>query len=65
MTQNKLYRSETDRMIAGVCGGFAEVYELDPSLVRLLTAFIILLTFPIGLVIYILAWLIIPEETEI
>jgi len=65
MAEKKLYRSETDRMLAGVCGGISEVYDLDPSLIRLATAFLILLTFPIGLIVYILAWLIIPDESEI
>jgi phage shock protein PspC (stress-responsive transcriptional regulator) len=31
----KLYRSRTDRKIAGVCGGFAECFGIDPSIVRL------------------------------
>ncbi len=65
MADKVLYRSETDRMIAGVCGGIAEVYDLDPSLVRLATAFLVLLTFPIGFITYLLAWIIIPEESEI
>ncbi len=32
----RLYRSREDRMIAGVCGGIAEYFEIDPTLVRLL-----------------------------
>lgn len=36
MSENKLTRSETDKMIAGVCGGLAEYLNLDPVWVRLL-----------------------------
>ncbi len=65
MAKNKLYRSETDKWIAGVCGGLAEVYGYDPSLVRVLTLLIVLVTFPLGLLAYLAAWLIIPHESEI
>lgn len=59
----RLYRSNKDRMIAGVCGGIAEYYEMDPTLIRLLWAGLTILTavFP-GILIYILAWVIIPEK---
>ncbi|MFP4038609.1 MAG: PspC domain-containing protein [Candidatus Nanohaloarchaea archaeon] len=62
MAENRLYRSESDRMVAGVCGGIAEVYDFDPSLVRVLTALLILSTWGTGLFAYILAWIIIPPE---
>ena len=64
MAENRLYRSESDRMIAGVCGGIAEVYDLDPSLVRLATL-IFVLSAGSGLIAYLVAWLIIPSESEI
>lgn len=65
MAENKLYRSETDRMLGGVCGGIAEVYGHDPSLIRIVTFLIVAMTFPVGLIGYLLAWLIIPNESEI
>ena len=57
----KLYRSRSNRIIGGVCGGFAEYLNIDASVLRLITA---LLTFVMGrsLWVYLLAWLIIPEE---
>jgi len=59
--QRRLMRSSTDKKIAGVCAGFADYFDLDPSLVRIVW---ILLTFfsgvfP-GIVIYLIAWLVMP-----
>lgn len=59
MTDKKLYRSGQDKIIAGVCGGIAEYFDVDPVWVRLLTALIILTT-GVGLVLYIIAWIIMP-----
>lgn len=57
----RLYRSKTNRILGGVCGGLAEYFNVDPSIVRLLW---ILFTFGFGsgLLAYIIAWIIIPEE---
>lgn len=60
----KLYRSESDRMIAGVCGGIAEVYDIDPALVRIITALLVL-SGGTGLLIYVIAALVIPTESEV
>ena len=57
----KLYRSEKNRMIAGVCGGIAEYFNIDPTLVRL--GFVALsFMFGGGVMVYILAAIIIPKE---
>lgn len=59
----KLYRSRTDRMFSGVCGGLAVYAGMDPSLMRLLVAITIVVTGILpGLIAYIVAALIIPEE---
>ena len=57
----KLYRSRTDRRIAGVCGGLAAYFNIDPTLVRLLAV--------LGLVLvggtfwaYLILMLVIPED---
>jgi phage shock protein C len=64
MTDKKrLYRSEEDRILGGVCGGLAEVYDLDPTLVRLVT--IVLIFSGISPLIYVIAWLIMPTESEV
>lgn len=49
-------------MLAGVCGGLGQYLEVDPTAVRLLVAFLVLITgcFP-GILGYIVAWAIIPE----
>ena len=59
----KLMRSRTDRKIAGVCAGLAQYLDLDTSLVRILWFFVGIVSgiFP-GIIAYILAWIIIPEE---
>ena len=57
----KLYRSRDDRMIAGVCGGIADYFNVDSSLVRLAVLFIFLFQ-GIGLIAYIIAWLVMSEE---
>ena len=62
MGQRKLRRSANDRMLAGVCGGIAETYDLDPTLVRVLFVVATLLGFS-GLLIYLICWIIIPDPT--
>jgi phage shock protein PspC (stress-responsive transcriptional regulator) len=64
MTENKLYRSEDDKMLGGVCGGIAEVYDLDPTLVRLVTLFLVF-SLGSGLLIYLAAWILMPTKSEI
>ena len=60
----KLYRSESNRMIAGVCGGIAEYYDIDPTLVRL--AFIaVSLAGGSGILAYLVAAVIIPKRSEL
>ncbi len=58
---NRLTRSRTDRMIAGVCGGLGNHLGIDPVIIRLLWAVAIFM-YGSGLFLYILAWIIIPEE---
>jgi len=55
----RLTRSRTDRMVAGVCGGFAEYAGADVNLIRL--AMVALVLMGPGLVLYAVAWLIVPE----
>ena len=64
MVERKLYRSESQRMVSGVCGGLAEYFDMDVSLVRLIWI-AISLVFGSGLLLYILACLIIPTESVI
>ncbi len=59
----KLYRSKRDMMVAGVCGGVAEYFDVDSSMVRLLWALLIVFGGS-GLLLYIIGWVIIPEREE-
>ncbi len=59
----KLYRSRADKVIGGVCGGLAERFGWEPTLVRVAALLVVFLSGGAGLVIgYILAMLIIPKE---
>ncbi len=58
----KLFRSETDRMIGGVCGGLAEYFNIDSTIVRLIFALIIVYG-GTGLVLYIILWIVIPTQS--
>jgi len=50
-------------MIGGVCGGIAEYFNIDPTIIRLLTV-IIALTYGTGILAYLIAWIIIPEKNN-
>ena len=58
----KLRRSRNDRMVAGVCGGIARMFNMDAALVRILLVAATLLGFGAGAVLYVIAWLVVPEE---
>ncbi len=57
-----LYRSKTNRMIAGICGGLGEYFKIDIPLMRLLWVLVLIFTgFVPGVLVYIIAIFIIPE----
>jgi phage shock protein C len=57
----KLYRSQTNRQVAGVCGGLAQYFNLDATLIRVLFVLLAVLGGS-GLVLYIAMWIIVPKE---
>ncbi len=61
--EKKLYRSRTDRMLGGVCGGIAEYFNVDPTLIRLL-AVVLIMAGGAAIIAYIIAWIVIPEEPK-
>lgn len=64
MLMKKLYRSEKDRKIAGVCGGLGEYFNIDPVILRAI--FIgLLIGAGSGLLIYLILWVIIPTESKV
>jgi phage shock protein C len=60
-SDNRLYRSRSDRMVAGVCGGLAKYFNVDPTLVRLVFVVLALAGGP-GLLLYGVMWIITPIE---
>jgi phage shock protein C len=59
----KIFRSVTEKRIAGVCGGFGEFFEVDPVLVRLIWIVATCFTGVVpGILGYLAAWLLVPEE---
>jgi phage shock protein C len=61
MERQQLTRSEMDKRIAGVCGGIAEYFDLDPILVRV--GFVAAAVMGFGLILYIVLWIVLPKST--
>ena len=59
----KLYRSSRNKMLCGVCGGLGEYFHIDPTIIRLL--WVLFAATSTGLLVYILAAVIIPPDTEV
>lgn len=57
-----LHRSYKDKKILGICGGMGEYFEIDPTIVRIAYVVFTLFTGGMGLVLYFLLYLIIPED---
>lgn len=60
MQDKRLYRSRNSRMLCGVCGGIAEYFNIDPTLIRLL--FVLFGLSGSGILAYIIAAIIIPDS---
>ncbi len=64
MSNQRLYRSTSDRMIAGVCGGLGKYFNVDPTIVRL--AFLLLFFLGGGgFVLYLILWIVVPDEQRL
>lgn len=59
-----LVRSRKGRMVAGVCAGLADYFGMDVTLVRVIVAVIAVITGGLGVLAYLAAWAIIPDEGE-
>jgi len=60
----KLFRSRSQKMMAGVCGGIAEYFEMDVSIIRILWAIVTIASAGFGILVYILMIIIFPEAPE-
>lgn len=63
MEPKRLYRSRKDKILAGICGGVGKYLDIDPIIIRLIFI-VLLLTVGSGILIYLIAWIIIPLEPE-
>lgn len=63
--EKKLYKSSTDKKICGVCGGIAKYFNIDPTIVRLGTAALTVISVGTGLIVYIVAAIVIPDDPGI
>jgi phage shock protein PspC (stress-responsive transcriptional regulator) len=59
----RLYRSGKDKILGGVCGGLADYFNVDPTIVRLLWVFFSLV-YGAGILAYLIAWFIIPRNPK-
>jgi phage shock protein C len=64
METKRLYRSRNERILGGVCGGMGKYFNVDPVIARLIWA-VLFFFGGIGLLAYIIAWIIVPEEPAI
>lgn len=62
MTNGKKLVRSRDRILAGILGGFAEYMDFDPTVVRVIYALLTVCTAFSGVIIYLILWLIIPED---
>ena len=60
----KLYRSSDKRMIAGVCGGIAEYFDIDVTIVRLIAVLLLLPGGLPGFLPYIIMWIVVPSKEK-
>ncbi|APT84036.1 hypothetical protein CAQU_01940 [Corynebacterium aquilae DSM 44791] len=62
--KGKLHRSTKDKYLAGVCGGIAETYDLDPTWVRIGVAILATVSNAVGVAAYAAAWYFLPQRDE-
>ena len=66
MSTKQLYRSKTNKIIAGICGGIGEYTNVDPTIIRVFAVFLIIITGVVpGLLTYFIAMVIIPEKSDV
>ncbi len=60
----RLYLSNTERKIAGVCGGLGEFFNVDPTIVRVLFILLVVFSLGFGILAYLAMWAVIPRKPE-
>ncbi len=61
--KKRLYKSGNERILGGVCGGIGEYFDVDPTIIRLLWILFVLF-FGLGILLYFIAWFIIPRNPK-
>lgn len=61
---NHLMRIREGKILGGVCGGLGKYFDIDPVLIRILWVVLSCVSVGIGVVVYIAAWILMPEEEE-
>jgi phage shock protein PspC (stress-responsive transcriptional regulator) len=64
LMERKLYKNTDNKKIAGVCQGVAEYFDIDPTIVRIVW-FVFTWLYGIGVMLYILMWILLPEKSEV
>ena len=64
MSNQKLYRNSSDRMIAGVCGGLGKYFSVDATIVRLVFLLLLILGGS-GFLLYLILWIVVPDEQRL
>lgn len=62
MSEKKLHRSRSVKMLGGICGGLSEYLGVDVTIIRLLWVAAVIFGFGSGIIVYLICWLIIPEQ---
>lgn len=62
--KKRFYKSTRDKKVCGVCGGIAEYFNIDPTIVRLIWA-LICLAYGSGIVIYIILAIVMPDDNNV
>ncbi len=60
----RLYRPKTERLLGGVCSGIGHYFDIDPNMIRIIWVVLTLLSIGVGVIAYLIAWLLIPEEED-
>ena len=63
--EKRLYKSNVDKKLDGVCAGIAEYFNVDPTLIRLVWALVTLCTVGVGLIGYLICAVIMPRKSEV
>lgn len=65
MEEKRITRPRKDRIIAGVCSGIGRYFDIDPNIIRVVWIILTVVSLGVGVIAYIAAWLLFPEDSEV